>query len=1468
MVQQKILSYVTNGITKKCGSSITAGKSEVNIFRGLVFHDVILSDSQGTPIVKAERIEASVRLIPLLRKKVEIDALRFIGADIIVTRLSPDKPLNIEPFINSFKSNKKQVLPWHINFKSILLRKCHLSYDVLSELPSATSCFDANHISLNDLSSLIRLKISPKNKYYFDIEKLSFSEKSGLSVEKLKLEASLNNKSLKINDIYIESKKSLVRIPSIEASFDNLKGFKLSSVTLSPSVVKALLFPSDFACFNSSLSNFTKAVEINLSFSGKVDDLSSKLRINMENLILLDGRADIKGLPVIGNMKITGQVDLLKVQPEGIVFISGIISKRKVETPLLNALGTINYMGKISTSDKNIVMKGDFQTASGNVETNISLSQSDSSSLEYKGDIQTNTFNLERLFSEKSSLGKIAFKLSVEGRQMPDSKYDGNVDGLITQLDYAGYQYKNLTINGRYSNDGFEGQAILDDENAKLDFSGLVNMSDKSPVFNFDLIADKVDLRALKIIESNSPSILSFSIHTNFKGMPLDDMAGTLTADNFSFYNNGSHLQVNNFQASILNGVDEKSIKIKSDVFSGEAFGQFCFKDLKEEMKSLVSKYIPSLINKPTLPFSTSKNNFDFHFKIEPNHDLARVFEIPLTLNETVNFDGFYHGNTGKFRIKSTIPDIVYGKTDLKNMNLLFENPQNEAKFIAHTQAGNKGKYLDIDNDIRIMNNQSSFRFFWSNSGSNTHSGTISSSIQFARDNLGNRKIYADLLPTNIILNDTIWQIHPAKLSLENGRLKVEQFQIAHRDEFIKINGFASLNNNDTLNISFNSFKLDDIFRILPNSTFLLGGRITGTATCPHLLKNGTINASLSIADFSINNCIIGDLSAGSYWSNSKKAIILNADVYEKPRSNAKNNYGSSTERRHIANGFGSYYPSGDSIDLVVDGNKVPLSFISVYMKNILGDVEGRGSGRVIIKGPLSNTGIYTRAYVENASFGIDMLNTRYYFSDSIYLSPKVAGFNNIKIKDKEGNIAYANGIIKHNHFKNFEIDIKVKTDKILAMDIPVKSDSYFSGKAYGKGTVSIIGPQNNIIIDVGMSTLDKTNAVISFLDNSEIEEFNFINFVNPRSFREDPSETDSKKKKSVIQKENEASNFTINLRIDATPDAELVLITDPTTGDEIKANGSGAIRAVINKENKIELFGKYTIDKGSYKFIYQNILRRDFNIVPDGTIDFYGDPFAAQLNISANYTVDAQLTDLMSIDELSSLNLNRSNIPVNCVLNLTGELQRPGIKLGLDFPSADDELRRRIMNVINTDEILNQQIVFLLLFGRFSSPTTNYSSGQSGVSSVLNTTISTLASQFNKMLNNVLGYRNMSFDFDYKNAAYELGTPGEWKVGMQGQWLDNRLTFEGNLGSRENITQDGTSQFIGEFDANLRMKNFEKLSWKIFNRANDNRYFKSALNTQGFGVVYKENYNNLSDLFKQMVETIKKPFIKQTPAQ
>ena len=115
----------------------------------------------------------------------------------------------------------------------------------------------------------------------------------------------------------------------------------------------------------------------------------------------------------------------------------------------------------------------------------------------------------------------------------------------------------------------------------------------------------------------------------------------------------------------------------------------------------------------------------------------------------------------------------------------------------------------------------------------------------------------------------------------------------------------------------------------------------------------------------------------------------------------------------------------------------------------------------------------------------------------------------------------------------------------------------------------------------------------------------------------------------------------------------------------------------------------------------------------------------------------------------------------------------------------------------------------------------------------------------------------------DYDDMAEGLG---EWQVAMTGQLLDNRLSINGNIGSREDLVNDNT-QFIGDFDLEYKFSQNGRWRLKVFNRSNDSRYFKSALNTQGAGLVYKETFNSFSELRRDIIERIGRQ-IKRSKAE
>lgn len=79
-----------------------------------------------------------------------------------------------------------------------------------------------------------------------------------------------------------------------------------------------------------------------------------------------------------------------------------------------------------------------------------------------------------------------------------------------------------------------------------------------------------------------------------------------------------------------------------------------------------------------------------------------------------------------------------------------------------------------------------------------------------------------------------------------------------------------------------------------------------------------------------------------------------------------------------------------------------------------------------------------------------------------------------------------------------------------------------------------------------------------------------------------------------------------------------------------------------------------------------QEVIRKDFVIKNGSTITFNGAPLDANLDIQASYTVNsASLNDL--IPEESSSIIQQPNVKVNCIMNLSGILVRPTIKLGIE---------------------------------------------------------------------------------------------------------------------------------------------------------------------------------------------------------
>jgi len=300
----------------------------------------------------------------------------------------------------------------------------------------------------------------------------------------------------------------------------------------------------------------------------------------------------------------------------------------------------------------------------------------------------------------------------------------------------------------------------------------------------------------------------------------------------------------------------------------------------------------------------------------------------------------------------------------------------------------------------------------------------------------------------------------------------------------------------------------------------------------------------------------------------------------------------------------------------------------------------------------------------------------------------------------------------------------------------------------------------------------------------------------------------------------------------------------DPMGGDYITAKGNGNMRVEFYNKGDVKMFGNYQIKQGVYKFSLQEVIRKDFVIKDGSNITFSGAPLDATLGIQASYTVNsASLNDLFADGPNAAI--QQPNVKVNCIMNLSGNLLRPNIKLDLELPNERDEIQTLVRNYISTDEQMNMQILYLLSIGKFYTESKTSDRQNSNVmTSVLS---STLSGQLNNALSQVL--ENNNWNIGTNISTGEKGwTDVEVEGMLSGQMLNNRLLINGNFGYRDNPLSN--TNFIGDFVAEWLLTRSGDIRLKAYNKTNDRYYTKTNLNTQGVGIMYKKDFSKWQELF------------------
>ena len=197
--------------------------------------------------------------------------------------------------------------------------------------------------------------------------------------------------------------------------------------------------------------------------------------------------------------------------------------------------------------------------------------------------------------------------------------------------------------------------------------------------------------------------------------------------------------------------------------------------------------------------------------------------------------------------------------------------------------------------------------------------------------------------------------------------------------------------------------------------------------------------------------------------------------------------------------------------------------------------------------------------------------------------------------------------------------------------------------------------------------------------------------------------------------------------------------------------------------------------------------------------------------------------------------------------MNIGGRAEQPQVSFDFDIPNVNEDEKQMVRSLISTDEERNLQVIYLLGIGRFY--TYGAEEGQSQANSAVNSILaSTISGQINEYLGRAIG-NTQNWNFGTSLSTGNMGWNDMDVEGMlSGRLLDNRLLLNGTFGYRD--TPVANTNFIGDFDVQYLLTRNGNVSLKAYSETNDRYFTKTALTTQGIGIVLKKDFNTFHDLF------------------
>lgn len=1424
----RLASYLSSEWNRK----VEIDRIRIDLWARVVLDGLYIEDHKGDTLLYAKELHMATYSFSSSQSRFESQSISLLEPNIEFKRYAGESDWNYQFLSDYFASEEPQDTT--SNF-SMWVGKLNIEngkftyFDYTLPLVEEGAFYE-EQLAVSHFSTQVENFEMKGDVIQANIESLKLKERSGLNVEDLHAHFRMQGNAIQVKELDADlGETHLVGDVGMYAPNDDAWSDFNNKVNWDIHFKPTELVLNDLSVFSSDLKGFDNVLKLEGDISGPLNNLSLwnmdlqfgrhshfKGNIHLMNAMNLDSlKYELAAESITSNYN---DLSSLKAYP----FSEGKLMQLPAN---ISTLGKIQFEGNARGDLSEVELYGKTTTDIGSLTTAVKMSDFDSL-VSYNGQLQLEKFNLGIYYSD-DQLGVVSTNIHVEGTGLEVSNMDLNFEGDISELGLGEYVYTKMTSSGRFKNNFFSGKFEIADANAQAKFDGEIDFTQKQPLLNFELNVNRFDLTAVGLLEDETPAVIAGEFNAHLKGLTLSEIEGEFVGANIVYLIDEKIRKLDYFTLD-TEQEGTRSITLNSDVVYAKLEGNFNYNQLWPSLQDIIADALPNMTysSRPhkEQDFNLTVRINDFEFisaAFIPELKIARGTSLNLFVDEKNNELSGTFGSPNiqyeDYQAEDLVVDIsrelgsifltVQVNEVLDQESKLISNLSWDVQSLGDTvysalMWGNPGEFLTGDlNGVFFLNSFDDFEYIVGRS--------------------------------SLVVNNEPWIWAPnASFTLCHKDLGVNGFRMYNQNEYLGINGMITEHPSSPLRVELGNVDLAMLNGLL-GEDLKLAGEANGVVELSNVYDKTIVTSELSLFELGLNDYEIGNLCVNSTWDSKKERLRADGEIER-----------DSVQPLRFA---GNYTPKDEEspLDFLLTMNGFDLSILNAFIgEDVLG-ISGYASSMVSLTGTLEEPQLEGDLILRKAELFVPFLQTKYAFNDKIHIDPEMFAFDNVKIFDEEGNPGRLTGQILHKNFADWQYDVMVEMDTpMLTMNTKEGDNSDFYGKAYTTGFLDISGYGDQTFFDMTLKSEKGTVFNLPMSASGELQFDSYIQFVNP---------LDTATKKEL---KADLSGITMNMQLDVTEDAEFQIIFDEAVGDVMKGRGKGHLSMIINNLSTFNMYGMLEITQGSYLFTLKNLLNKPFEVKPGGSIAWYGDPMAAELDMQAIYKVSASLNDIIPDPTQTS----GKRVPINLIMGLQGKMMNPTIGFDLELPQSDQLTKSRLASVVSTEQERNRQAFALLVMGRFISPPNITQTGGTGVGLASNG-----SELISNQISNWLSQISDDFDLGFNYRPGDKISNEQIELALSTQLFNDRVSVTGNFGvARGSANTSQTTNYIGDVRVEYNITQDGKIKLMVYNESNDRRMTTTAQSpyTQGIGVIYQEEFDDwkqlvdgIQELFKRKVE-------------